>query len=942
MLKDYYNYDDCIGVLPSRAYYIPFEKGQALSREREDSKRVTLLNGTWKITAYDSVLDADGFWTKEGEKDIPVPSCVQYYGYDYFQYTNTPFPFPYDPPYVPSRNPAFHFSRTFTWSSVGERAYLVFEGVDSCFYLYVNGKEVGFSQISHRISEFDITNFVVEGENKVDVLAVKWCKGSYLEDQDKMRFTGIFRDVYLLRRPQNHLTDYKITTDLQGTMGIVTVQNKGGVAFAATLLGEEKKVPANGSVSFTVENVKPWSAESPYLYDMTVACGEEVIFERVGVCTSEVKDGIYLFNGQPIKFYGVNRHDVHPEKGAAVSKEDMLSDILLMKKLNVNAVRTSHYPSSPLFYEMCNEYGLYIMSETDLESHGSTRNGDEGGSYYRLFKLIPEDKQFMQMTIDRQVCNVEEHKNFACVFSWSLGNEAGWGENFKQAALKVKELDSRPVHYEGLWQYDCEALTDEYYTAPLDMVSRMYATHQWMRGEYLSDEQETRPLILCEYAHAMGNGPGGLVEYWDLIESNERFMGGFIWEWADHSVRYQMQGLRYGGDFGEYEHDGNFCVDGIVSADREIKSGTLSMKKAYQPLKITKEHGQIVLFNKQYFQPIIGIVQLKMGKEVTAKEVAISPRSSLTLDVKRGTVEVRFIRDGEEVAREQFYMGRKKATGLTPAQATFTPCGSRTVVTVGNFSYTVDLTRGEIEKIVTPDEQYDRLKINLFRAPTDNDMYIRKKWETCFVRYAKPCVKGYRVEGNAIVFTLSVGAECFRPYVEMTVKYAFFADGVEASVDYEFTQKHYFEYLPRVGFALKLDKGYKKLKYLAYGPEETYSDVVNFAFKGEYESTVAEQYDHIYVMPQESGSHCGAEYVQLKKGRRVLRAEGMKSFTAVPYSAETLTDTAHDWQLPKSDATYLYLDIEAAGIGTNACGPLPDEQYQTPAKGSGTIRLIMK
>ena len=371
MLNTYYNQDKTVNTEALRAYYVPFGAEQERGA-REESSRFLSLNGTWSIRAYESPLDADGFWEGEGEDKIPVPSCVQYFGYDYFQYTNISYPFPYDPPVIPQKNPCFHYSRRIELQRAeGERLYMVFEGVDSCFYLYVNGHFVGFSQGSHRISEFDITPYAENGENKVDVLVLKWCYGSYLEDQDKWRFTGIFRDVYCLRRPEGHITDYKIETYINGSDGELVFENRSPLPIELYLCGESRVAEVGERVSFLIKNARLWSAEAPYLYTLRLSAKGEVIYEQVGIRTAEVKDGLFLVNGKPIKLYGVNRHDFHPERGAAVTYEDMKRDILLMKSLNVNALRTSHYPASPLLYELCDEYGLYVMSESDVETHGS-------------------------------------------------------------------------------------------------------------------------------------------------------------------------------------------------------------------------------------------------------------------------------------------------------------------------------------------------------------------------------------------------------------------------------------------------------------------------------------------------------------------------------------------------------------------------------------------
>lgn len=934
MLNPYYEKTDSVGLSPMRSYYIPFAETDEKTYNRGNSSRFMSLNGKWKITPYESVLDADEFWVQDGEKEIDVPSCVQYYGYDYFQYTNTRFPFPFDPPNIPLKNPAYHYSRYFEWNNKGERAYLVFEGVDSCFYLYVNGKEVGYSNISHRISEFDITPYVVNGKNKIDVLVLKWNKGSYLEDQDKWRFTGIFRDVYILHRPEKHITDYKILTKIDGNDGIVTFDNLSDVTMKLRFNSECKEVLPSRSVSFTVKNAKLWSAETPCLYDMVISANGEIIYNRIGIRTSEVKNGIYLFNGKPIKFYGVNRHDFHPEKGYAVSKEDMLADILLMKELNVNAVRTSHYPSSPLFYELCDEYGLYVMSEADLESHGSVTCN---GGYDWKLNPIAENKEFEQSTVERNICNVEEHKNFSCVVIWSLGNESGWGSNLINALSEAKNRDNRPVHYEGIWEINKEKYgQNEYYNIPVDMVSRMYPAAEWLSDGYLNDKSETRPLVLCEYAHAMGNGPGGLKEYWDIMESSDRFMGGFIWEWADHGVKYgKEKGFKYGGDFGEYLHDGNFCIDGIVSADRKVKAGTRQMKYYYQPLKFNRDANVLIITNKNFFGIQTGKLVLTQNGKQTAQGVCVEPRESISVKISDGDFMAQYFVDGTEVARFQD-IAEKPKKQFVAGKISTKQNGTNIEVTSGKITYNIDLQSGEIESVNAHGKEYGRIALNLWRAPTDNDIYIKSKWNARLLKYAKPYVKDYWILDTGIEFDVSVSANSLLPVLKAKLKYSFDNNGVNIAIDFEQKDVANFEFLPRIGFAIKLDKTFDKLKYRAYGDGETYSDMYEYAFKDEYESTVAEQYHH-YVKPQENGSHYLPDYAEVSNGEHCVTVEGMTSFSCLPFDEEQIENAKHDYELPKIDGTYLYADYFMSGLGTGACGALPCEKFRTPMKGKGEI-----
>lgn len=947
MLEKYYERGASVGVLPPRAYFIPFDRGQARSEKREDSRRFLSLNGTWKIRAYESVLDADRFWEDTPTENIPVPSCVQYYGYDHFQYVNDRYPFMYDPPRVPARNPAYHFMRTFIADdaiSVGDRLYLLFEGVDSCFYLYVNGRFAGFSQISHKVSEFDITDYVHSGENRVDVLVLKWCFGSYFEDQDKWRFTGIFRDVYLLFRPQYHIADYKITTQIEKDRALVTFENKGKIGALVRFEGKELPVEGKRSATFTVREPRFWSAEDPYLYDMEIICREEVIYERVGIRTVCVKDGVFLVNGMPIKLRGVNRHDFHPDRGAAVTEEDMRFSLQQMKRFNVNAVRTSHYPSSPLLYRLCDEMGLYVISESDAESHGSHHSRKEG-TYQQKLALMAENPVFRDQLCERQAVNVEWNKNHPCIVIWSLGNEAGWGANFVAASETVRKLDDRPVHYEGLWEMDRGHYMDsEYYTAPVDMVSRMYPPVSWMEEEYLKDPKEKRPLVLCEYAHAMGNGPGGLAEYWKTMESSERFMGGFIWEWFDHGVRYKTEGYRYGGDFGERVHDGNFCIDGIVFPDSTPKPGTYEMKKVYQPAAFSLTGKNLHIFNKNYFMPMCGKLKLVCPEtgEIQEREIEIPPRKKISeelslTDLANFRAEICLADRSEPVAWESFYT-KKYTRRAFPHEKVQMEDGDRFLrIKAGSSAYTLDKTSGILVSVFACGRDFGQLAPNIWRAPTDNDMHEKRDWYAAGVDCAVYEMTDYQIKGSTVTTEIRVGAHnSMRPWLFLKICYGFAEEGVKLSVEY-LTEKGYFVSLPRIGFRLCLPESFSLLSYLACGPAQSYSDLHAGTAKGEYFGKVSDEYVH-YIRPQECGSHWDAEFAQVCDGAVAVRAEGMRSFSALPYSEETLTQAAHDDELPSSpEGTFFCADLYMGGLGTNSCGPAVRSDCRVPASGKGEL-----
>ncbi len=583
-----------------RAYYVPFSEGQsfAFSRyilDRKASNRFISLDGEWCIAEYSrpELVDIE----KEPIDKIPVPSCVQMHGYDKIQYINCRYPFPFDPPFVPAENPTYHYQRKFYIEDLTEKYYLNFEGIDSYFTVYINKRFVGSGQISHSTNEYDITPYLRTGENTLDVVVIKWCAGSYLECQDKFRWTGIFRSVYLLKRPKKHITDFKIIT---ATNGEIVVGNLSEIPFECSIEGEQVWVEPQNKATLTIKNVELWTAENPKLYDLILSANGEKILQRVGFRSVAIENGVFKINGKHIKLKGVNRHESNPETGMTVSVEDTIKDLELMKWANVNAIRTSHYPNAPEFYELCNAYGFYVMDEADVETHGVCTA--EGGYDNALWQEYAEKDIFTESVTDREIHLYERDKNQTCVIIWSLGNESSYGKMFHKGADYIKSKDKRPVHYEGAWESD----KSDYYTDRIDMASRMYPPINFFE-EFLADGKEKRPLVLCEYSHAMGNSNGDLNDYWEKIDHNERFMGGFVWEWCDHAIKTE-KGFLYGGDFGEKEHDGNFCVDGLVTPDRRVKSNLLEMKAVYGG----KREKELVL-------PVAALEKKKDGSPVSVK-----------------------------------------------------------------------------------------------------------------------------------------------------------------------------------------------------------------------------------------------------------------------------------------------------------------------------------
>lgn len=650
-----------LGTASTRSYYIPQDTEEVSTDTLKvsvfrESSRVKLLNGNWEFKLYQSPFEIEDF-TKEGNivyDSIKVPGCWQTQGYDYNQYTNIKYPFPYDPPYVPNENPTGLYHQNF-YLTKEERQYqqfLNFEGVDSCFYLYVNKTFVGYSQVSHSTSEFDITPFTIEGENELHVIVLKWCDGSYLEDQDKFRMSGIFRDVYLMYRPENYVWDYSIRTNLTKDNRFakinVILNNIGELrnphyqlldAEGAVLWEQFTK---ETSFEFEVSNPILWNAEEPYLYTFIMSTEDELITQQIGIREISISDGVLLINGKAIKLKGVNRHDMDPITGFTISYEQARKDMLLMKEHNINAIRTSHYPNAPWFPILCNEYGFYVIAEADLEAHGAV--SFYGGAYDKTYGDIVQRPMFYEAILDRNERNLMRDKNNPSIFMWSMGNEAGYSKAFEDTGRFLKELDpTRLVHYEGSIHETGDHKND---TSMIDVYSRMYASVDEIR-DYLLKPNE-KPFLQCEFVHAMGNGPGDIEDYISLFYESDRIAGGFVWEWSDHGIYMGKteEGINkyyYGDDFDIYPNDSNFCVDGLTSPDRVPHQGLLEYKNAIRPIRAklvsTKYPYEITLTNWLDFtnaKDLIDInVEILKNGEVVANQRQdcpdIPPRCSVNI-----------------------------------------------------------------------------------------------------------------------------------------------------------------------------------------------------------------------------------------------------------------------------------------------------------------------
>ncbi|MGN0294566.1 MAG: glycoside hydrolase family 2 TIM barrel-domain containing protein [Lachnospiraceae bacterium] len=631
-------------TMPNRAYYIPAsERMDDLVENRARSDRFQLLNGDWKFRYYASIYDlTDRFYENgydtQAFDTVPVPGVWQNYGYDRHQYTNTRYPFPMDPPYVPQENPCGAYVHVFDYhrDERAPKAFLNFEGVDSCFYVWLNGTYVGYSQVSHSTSEFDVTGQLVEGANTLAVLVLKWCDGSYLEDQDKFRMSGIFRDVYLLKRPEQGIFDYFLTTTpgkkqalvdirfryldevIPGEISIYDAENRlSARTDTVELIPVEEEYRTK--VQLRIDAPVLWNAENPYLYTIVYRFGEEVITDRVGIRRICVENQVVTINGINVKFHGTNRHDSDPVTGFVISTEQMKKDLLLMKQHNMNAIRTSHYPNAPQFYQLCDQYGFFVIDEADVESHGTAdvymKNADWDTRRMRWNRAIADNPDFTEATVDRVQRCVHRDKNRPCVVIWSMGNECAYGCTFEEALKWTKQFDkSRLTHYESARYTSGDRRYD---FSNLDLHSRMYPSFAEI-GSYFRSNPD-KPYVMCEYSHAMGNGPGDFEEYFQLIQQHDGFCGGFVWEWCDHAI-YKGKNpdgkvmYFYGGDHHEEPHDGNFCMDGLVYPDRRPHTGLLEFKNVHRPARVVSfdpQTGRLTLHNYMDFTSLRNYVNIR-------------------------------------------------------------------------------------------------------------------------------------------------------------------------------------------------------------------------------------------------------------------------------------------------------------------------------------------
>ena len=978
-------------TMPARAYFIPASKRMDnLVEHREESDRMQLLNGTWKFQYFNSIYDVqEPFFEKdydtENFDEIQVPSVWQMAGYDTHQYTNIRYPFPFDPPYVPQDIPCGTYAHTFVYhkDENAPKAFLNFEGIDSCFYVWINGSYVGYSQVSHMTSEFDITDLLRDGENSIAVLVMKWCDGSYLEDQDKFRMSGIFRDVYILKRPKQAISDYHIKTRIEDMLAKVeiemkfysplnvkiSIEDRNGAVVALGSIAEE------GTAVLEIASPELWNTENPYLYKLILETENEVIVDHIALRKIEIKDQVIYLNGQKIKFRGVNRHDSDPVTGFTINLEQITTDLTLMKQHNFNAIRSSHYPNAPFFYEMCDKYGFMVIDEADIEAHGPFMIYRKEDTDYNRFKRwnekIADDPVWEEAIVDRVKLMVERDKNRFCIVMWSMGNESAYGCNFEKALEWTKNFDpDRITQYESARYRNYD---ETYDYSNLDVYSRMYPALSEIQ-EYL-DKDGSKPFLLVEYCHSMGNGPGDFEDYFQMIQDNDKMCGGFVWEWCDHAIAHGTAEngktiYAYGGDHGEEIHDGNFCMDGLVYPDRTVHTGLLEYKNVYRPARVisyNKESGELVLHNYMDFDDLKDYV--KISYELTQDglviskgilpEFSVAPHgegiTNLKINVpENGKCYLKLIYhlkkelplldedhilgfDEIEVSKEDTKCKlAEKWIPKTVVDSELQVNENDTQIHIKGreFAYTIDKRTALFTEMKFAGREYlnHPMELNIWRAPTDNDMYIKSEWKKA--HYDKAYTRAYTTEvvqgkhGVKITSHASVVAETVQKILDVTITWKIEAAG-KIDADIAVTKDDEFPDLPRFGVRMFLDKKLSAARYFGMGPQESYCDKHQAASHGLYHANVDDLHED-YIRPQENGSHYDCEYVELNNSRYgiVASAEKAFSFNASYYTQEELEKKTHNYELTESDSVVFCVDYALNGIGSNSCGPVVLDQYR--------------
>ncbi len=909
------------GRMAPRSYYIP--EGEAEYR---------LLNGEWQFKYFEN---GDAATEPDNWDTIPVPSCWQMHGYDSPNYTNVCYPYPFDPPYVPDINPCGWYRRTFTVTDTSKQHYLVLEGVSSCARVCVNGAQVGFTEGSHLQAEFDLTPYVTAGENTLLIQVWKWCSGSYLEDQDQFRCNGIFRDVYLLVRPDGHLHDLSISSVNNAAFRIkadkpMTVRITDG----GTPVGEG----TGTDVTIPVADPILWNAEKPYLYDIEIRCAGEVIHRKAGLRSIAVSDKRQvLINGQPVKFRGVNHHDTSPTGGWTMTDDEMYRDLVLIKSLNMNTVRTAHYPPHPKFLDWCDELGLYVVLETDLEAHGSIHRFpyQEGGFFNHCEGSLTNLPEWEGAFVERMVRAVERDKNHPAVIFWSLGNESDYGDNHRAMIRWLKSRDDDHLtHYEGASAGN---------VFELDVYSRMYPSLEEI--ERLDREgTEGEPVFLCEYSHSMGNGPGDVWQYWERFLAHDSLVGGCIWEWTDHTV--VVDGVpKYGGDFpDEKTHSGNFCCDGMTFHDRSFKAGTMEIAAAYAPFRFTYEDGKITVknwyaftnLNEKKLQYTLAVDGKVIEQETVSPDcapydtVVITPKTAFPASCELGcTVTVALYESGDDVPFAQLQQEVDVPVLLpkvTKIPADLTEDDFHVYARGDRFTFAFSKQHGMFDSLVIDGRERlaGPISLTAYRAIIDNEMFCYQNWKYTDQFKAENMDRAFtkvyevKVTDNRIEAKCSLAGVSRVPMIRYTVSVAVWSDGsMDWSVDAEV--RDWAAWIARFGFEIPLVQKDLPFRYFGRGPLENYSDLRHHARLDWFDSSAAAEYVP-YILPQEHGNHTGVRSLTID-GLTFEATNNAFEANVSQYAVLQLDRATHIDEIGESDGTHLRIDYRNSGVGSQSCGP---------------------
>lgn len=981
---------DGINRMPARAHFLTFQsKEKALLNNNRYTHAFKNLNGVWKFMFLDAPeYSPEGFFNSDFDvtkmDDITVPGNWQLQGYGKMHYSDLWYNFPINPPYVPTENPTGIYKRTFfVEESYRDKKIIIrFCGVDSAYHLWINGKEVGYSKVARNESEFDITDIIRVGEeNDVTVRVYQWSDGTYLEDQDMWWESGIFRDVELIGVPKDGINDYKVIADLDDEYknGIFKVEaflrttKEVNVTFELVDAGENtvftKTVVAKegkACIDEVIADVNHWTAETPYLYKLFMTVEDdgqivEVIPQNVGFRNIRLNGETFLVNGVAIKFKGVNRHDYSPQNGRVVSREEIEKDIILMKQFNINAIRTSHYPNSYYLYDLCDEYGMYLIAETDLECHGFELTGD--------YKWITDDSSWELAYVSRMTRMIERDKNHPAIIFWSLGNESAFGCNFRKMTDVAHEMDpTRLVHYEG--DFDVESA---------DVYSTMYTWIENPKKPYLMKdiiEKSKKPHVHCEYCHAMGNGPGNLKDYQDLVYAHDKLQGGFVWEWFDHGIESFTESgekyYRYGGDFGDDPSNKDFCIDGLIMPDRTPSPGLYEYKKVIEPITTTAvdiQKGIINLLSRYDFANLdrfnlvykvmeddvilqtgfmaVPSIEARANKDITLpydlSAIKVKPGAHYYVNISYQLREdTNYASSGHELATAQFELPLYKEGIVVRPEGILNVEKEHTTLHVkgANFSLDFNLVNGNLMNIVRDGMQVlsKGPRLTLWRAPISNDMEIIDKLKKVYFLHLEHEVVmniDYHMEGNILKVEVDTINSTTNSAWHFKTKYVYtVCPSGDILIDVEGTPSGRVDLapdmLPRIGVSMHLDKSMEHVRYFGMGPGENYADSKEAAQMGLYANTVDGLFTN-YVIPQENGNHMGCKWVSMTNDRGMgllASTEGDFNFSASWYEDKDLDDAKHTCDLVKRDYIVFNVDYKQNALGTNSCGQWQLDKYR--------------